>query len=54
MVQRSTCCSGSATLLTRTGPTTPGPAFLSDSVAVGQHRYGIDAVIGELQEGLRS
>ena len=23
MVQRSTCCSGSATLLTRTGPTTP-------------------------------
>jgi hypothetical protein len=32
----------------------PGPAFLSDSVAVGQHRYGIDAVIGELQEGLRS
>ncbi|MCX5960491.1 MAG: hypothetical protein NT053_11880 [Cyanobacteria bacterium] len=31
----------------------PGPAFLSDSVAVGQHRQ-IGAVIGELQEELRS
>lgn len=31
----------------------PGPAFLSDSVAVGQHRQ-IGAVIGELQGELRS
>jgi hypothetical protein len=53
MVQRSTCLSGSATLLTRTGPTTPWSAFLSDSVAVGQLRQ-IGAVIGELQEQLRS